>query len=349
MPIQGYGVLTAQVVDRRREGSGDTPHYQVHLKGDDGTDYRVAVNVKSQQAPSDLLYLLDDDFQHPVTAAVDGLGAGWHPLPAQRGGPNLDYVRANLFDAAKMHPLPPDAAGPDNDLPDLLEHYVQRAIADPAARLHVFGQRWGPEEDKKDKSFGFLPGNGVHDVHMNQGNSGQFVRDDGVFQDGGLLFHFPAESRWVGVFLAFQSQAFHTDDTTGHALDVPAPEPGRPGPVPPVPEQPEVQIIAAMVNPPGPGPEQENVSVINLSPEPVDMTGWQLADRQQHTMPVPAGSLASGEVLRVFLLSAGKVSGGMQLGNHGGTITLLNAAGLKVSGVAYTEQQAQREGWTIAF
>jgi hypothetical protein len=152
----------------------------------------------------------------------------------------------------------------------------------------------------------------------------------------------------VGVFLAFQSQAFHTDDTTGHALGA---APGEPAPVPtpPAAEQPPVQIIAAMVNPPGPAPEQETVTLINLSPDFVDLTGWQLADRQQHTMPVPAGPLAPSEVLKVLLLSAGKVSGGMQLSNHGGTITLLNAAGLKVAGVAYTEEQAQREGWTIAF
>src|SRR3954452_2971672 len=338
MPLQGYGVLTAKVVDRRREGGGDTPHYQVHLIGDDGTENRAAVNVKSQQAPSDLLYLLDDEFHHPITVAVEGLGAGWHALPAGPGGPNLDYVRANLFDAATMRPLPPDAEGPDNDLPDLLEHFVQRAIADPNARLHAFGQRWGPEADKKDKVFGFVPGNGVHDVHMNQGNSSQFARDDGVFQDGGLLFHFPGESRWVGLFLAFQSQAFHTDDATGHTIG------GAPG-EPPA-EQPAVQIIAAMVNPVGPAPEQETVSLMNLSPEPVDLTGWQLADRQQHTMPVPAGPLAPGDLLEVLLLP--QASNAMQLSNHGGTITLLDAHGLKVSGVAYTEAQAQRESWTIA-
>jgi uncharacterized protein YukJ len=343
MPLQGYGVLTAKAVDRRREGSGDTPHYQVQLRADDGTDYRAAINVKSQQAPSDLLYLLDDDLHHPVTALVEALGAGWHPLASGPGGPNLDYVRANLFDPAKMRPLPPDVAGPDNDLPDLLEHYVQRAIADPDARVHVFGQRWGPEADKKDKAFAFLPGNGVHDVHMNQGNSGKFERDDGVWQDGGVLFHFPGDSRWVGVFLAFQSQAFHTDDATGHTLGAAPGAPGAPGAPPPVTEQPEVQILAAMVNPVGPAPEHETVLLLNASPQPVDLTGWQLADRQKQTCPVPGGPLAAGAVLEA------PATGGVQLGNHGGTITLLNAAGLKVSGVAYTEEQAKREGWTITF
>ena len=68
----------------------------------------------------------------------------------------------------------------------------------------------------KDKYFGFLPGNGIHDIHMNQGNVGQFMQDDGVYQDGGLLIHFPDQQEWVAAFLKFQSQAWHTDDTTGH-------------------------------------------------------------------------------------------------------------------------------------
>jgi hypothetical protein len=55
---------------------------------------------------------------------------------------------------------------------------VERAAADPAARIYAFGQRWGPEASTRDKVFGFLPGNGVHDIHMNQGNSQQFLDRD---------------------------------------------------------------------------------------------------------------------------------------------------------------------------
>ena len=66
----------------------------------------------------------------------------------------------------------------------------------------------------------------MHDIHMNQGNSAKFKNDDGVWQDGGLIFHFPGLSQWVAVFLAFQSQAWHTDDLTGHALPAP-PTPAR--------------------------------------------------------------------------------------------------------------------------
>jgi uncharacterized protein YukJ len=90
------------------------------------------------------------------------------------------------------------------DLGEFLDHHVQKALNDPEARVFAFGQRWGPE-DKRDKIFGFAPGNGVHDIHMNQGNTGRFTADDGVWQDGGLLIR-PSSGR--ALFLAFGSQSW---------------------------------------------------------------------------------------------------------------------------------------------
>ncbi|WP_210584566.1 DUF2278 family protein [Streptomyces sp. GESEQ-35] len=341
MPLKAYGVLITRAVDTRREGADDSPHYQIHLTDDAGTHYRAAVNVLSQERPSELLYLVDEDFRHPVTARLEGLVSGWNTLPAGPGGPNLDFVRGNLFDPARMRPLPPDVAGPDNDLADVLDHYVRRAVDDPQARLYVFGERWGPETGVQDKVFGFKPGNGVHDIHMNQGNSRRFRGDDGVWQDGGILIHFPGESaeqsRWVGIFLAFQSQAWHTDDSTGHALegaDGTRPEPGGQ----------RVRVLAALVNPKGPAPEAETVTLINASPDPVDLSGWRITDRIGHGTPVPSGQLAPGACLSVAL-----TADGARLGNNGGEINLLDAAGLKVHGVSYTREQAGREGWSVVF
>ncbi|GAA2803525.1 DUF2278 family protein [Kitasatospora sp. CM 4170] len=338
MPLSNYGVLAATAIDRRREGATDTPHYQIHLRDENGTEYRAALNVQSQLAPSDLLYVVVDDFRHPLTAQLPDAGSGWTDLSSKPGTASLDFIRGNLFDPAALRTLPPDLPGADNDLADLLDHYVQRAIADPAAAVYLIGQRFGPEPTVRDKVFGFLPGNGVHDIHMNQGNSGRFRTDDGVFQDGGLLIHLPADDRWVAVFLAFQSQAWHTDDVTGHAL------PGTPPrPTDPTGQDAALRIVAAVVNPVGPAPEDETVTLLNTSAAPVDLTGWHLADRAKHRLALPAGQLAAGATLVVH------GGNGFELGNHGGAITLLDPSGLKVHGVAYTARQAAAEGRTITF
>ena len=211
MPLARYGVLAGRVIDRRAEGGTDTPHYQIHVRGG-GDEFRVAVNVLSKQHPSELLYLADEAFGHPVVQGLPGLADGFTLLPSQSGGPALDFIRANLFDRTMMRPVPATAPGPDNDLADKLDHFVERAAADPAARVYAFGQRWGPEATTRDKVFGFLPGNGVHDIHMNQGNSQQFRHDDGVWQDGGLLLHYPAQDQWVAIFLPVPGLAHRRPD-----------------------------------------------------------------------------------------------------------------------------------------
>jgi len=202
MPLASYGVLAGSVAGQHAEGGTDSPHYQIRVRGGEA-DFRVAVNVLSQERPAELLYVADENFRHPVTQGLPGLPAGFTSLASQPGGMALDFIRANLFDRQQMRPVPASVPGPDNDLADKLDHFVRRAAADPAARLYAFGQRWGPEAGIPDKIFGFLPGNGVHDIHMNQGNSQRFRQDDGVWQDGGLLLHYPAQDQWVGVFLRF--------------------------------------------------------------------------------------------------------------------------------------------------
>ena len=75
MPLAHYGVLVGRVVESRAEGGSDTPHFQIRVHAD-GTDFRVAVNVLSQQAPSELLYVADEAFRHPQTQGLASLALG---------------------------------------------------------------------------------------------------------------------------------------------------------------------------------------------------------------------------------------------------------------------------------
>src|SRR4051794_20848622 len=249
MPIASYGVLKGRPISRRL-GSGSSPHYQVQVVDHDGTNYRLAINVLSQKAPSEVMYYVKTFFVHPITAIVQPLATGFHNLAPTPASGALDFIRGNLLQPQLMTPLPIDTPGPDNDLNEKLDQVVQRAMADEAAFVYAFGQRWGPEA-KADNYFGFKPGNGIHDIHMNQGNVDGFVKDDGIWQDGGLLFEFPNQNQWTAVFMKFQSQSWHTDDHTGHTIGDPGgptnPDPNNPKPTENLPDG-LVHIIAAMVN-----------------------------------------------------------------------------------------------------
>lgn len=241
-----------------------------------------------------------------------------------------------------MKPLPHDVPGPDNDLNELIHKYVKRAIAMESSAVYAFGEKWGPET-KRDKYFGFKPGNGIHDIHANQGNSDAWKNDDGVYQDGGLIIHLPDEERWVAIFLAFQSQCFHTDDATGHRIpDACNGEGGAPS-EPPVVRDKDVRIIAALINPEGHDYGLESVTLLNTTPDSIDLTGWALVDKNKKKAYL-SGSIGAGETLGLTL--SGK---DVQLSNKGGIITLLDQNGLKVDGVSYTKKDASRSGWTIVF
>jgi uncharacterized protein YukJ len=197
MPVPNYGVLKGKAVGKDRGKPGDkTPHFEIHVTAGQ-KHYRVAVNVESKQAPSEVLYLAEEHFNWASFPELNALSAGFTLLDG-RDTIAMDYVRSGLFDTRAMKPLPPNVPGENNDLEDLVEKYVKLAISSPAAMVYAFGSRFGPQKGK-DPSFGFSPQLGVHDIDMNQGNSKDFVDQDGVFQ-----------------YLAFQSQSFQTDDRTGH-------------------------------------------------------------------------------------------------------------------------------------
>ncbi|HSK75982.1 MAG TPA: DUF2278 family protein [Thermoanaerobaculia bacterium] len=346
MPIKRYGVLRGKALAGKLEGQGGRkPHYQIHILAD-GVDHRIAVNVVSDQSPSELLFLLDPDFRHPQIEKIKTVPVGFTDIPLAPGGLALDFQRSNLFLPADMKALPFDVPGLDNDLNEIFDLYVRRAI-ERNADVYAFGSKWGPETNKPDAYFHFKPGNGIHDIHMNQGSPPPHKGDNAIWQDGALFIHFPVEDKWLAFFLAFQSQHAQTDNA-GH------PVPGSPkfGPASVVvggggveaPAAAGVNIVAALVNPPGNDVGLETVTLLNARPEPVSLSGWKLEDGAGHRSPLNGEVVAPGETIRIPLDGLA-----VQLSNKGGTLSLLDPNGLKVHGVAYTKQQASAQGWTVVF
>jgi uncharacterized protein YukJ len=80
MPLKNYSLLKGTIVDSQQATSG-SPHYQIKVQ-DGTTDYRIAVNVKSDLNPPNLEFIMFPDFQHPLTDAIAEMSVGMHLLPA---------------------------------------------------------------------------------------------------------------------------------------------------------------------------------------------------------------------------------------------------------------------------
>jgi uncharacterized protein YukJ len=333
MPINHYGVLKGRAFKSLR-ATDASEHFQILINQGNGS-HRIAINTKSNKEPSAVLYFAIEDFKHEITDALlqAALPDGFTALDSKAGGLALDFIRRNLFNTEQMIPLPSRGPAENDDLNDRLDFFVQQVIQDPTATVFAFGQHW-QDSSGSDKYFPEIkPSKGIHDIHMNQGNpKNNHFADNGVWQDGGLLFHFASRDRWAAVFTAFQSQSFQTNDQTGNPLPNPEPTPQPAGKT-------QVRIIAALVNAEGEEPGKEYVILLNKSSRPVNLDGWQIMDKLSKKDIISNKMIEAGDTLRI------KLSGqGAQLSNKGGNITLLNKEGLKMDGVTYTKEDASVEG-----
>jgi len=205
-----YGVLVGKVKDGQMDPEGRSPHYEIWVQAD--TDYRIAVNVQSQDG-SDVLAYFDPDFTRPTKLNLPQPAAGAPSFAALKTGPDgegLDYLRDNIFPLEKMRDIPPEGAG--MTLANLLDAQIERAKADGDAVVIALGQFF--RDRGADNTFGFSPEQGVHDIHMMQGNSGSFADDNRVNGDGALFIRF-ARGETVALFTRFSIQATSTDNSTG--------------------------------------------------------------------------------------------------------------------------------------
>lgn len=351
MSINKYGIWVARPVRvsaERAEQDSESPH--IHLFFDDGSGgnfdnaRRASINVKSSSQISELVFWLVQDFQHPIVDELRSLEMGFQQVPSLPGGAALDYIRSNLIDLSTGRILPHDLSGPRDDIIDFVMPELQAAI-NRSATIYLFGE---PYSDMQ----------GIHDIHMNQGSQAQFKKYNGVWQDGGIIIYYPDEDRFSALFMAFASQAAHTDENTGHGLPgsqnlaqlIKNTEPIIEDPiVEPIVDDLRVAIIAALVNPIGAENQPhhtgrpEMVSLLNRSTKGISLDGWTLLNRNDDAHVISADIwLAPGEIISVALSQ-------VPLSNNGGLISLLDRDGNKVDGVSYKSNQADTEGEWVVF
>jgi uncharacterized protein YukJ len=212
MSLQAYGLLKCKAVKSVEERDNNKPHYHIHVRANK-EDYRVSINIKSQDLFSEVLFYTDENFKNDVIENISKLPYGFYFNKEC----SIDYIRGNMgFSKDDMIKIPHNKVGPNNDLNEKLNFYINKTVQSEEADLYIYGSKWKTGNYcKPDRIFGFYPSMGMHDVHMNQGNAKQWQKDNGVWQDGCLFINFPKKEQWIGIFLAFQSQSWDNDDCTG--------------------------------------------------------------------------------------------------------------------------------------
>ncbi|MCU1319819.1 MAG: hypothetical protein JWP98_1337 [Edaphobacter sp.] len=215
MPIRNYSVLAGDPV-AGKVVKGASTHYQITMNAPGGP-FTVAVNIQSQDG-SEVLYAIEEGFTPPDEAALLALPMGMTTLKSAPGGLALDYVRSEVGGApmitkVQMMLLPQMISkGSEQErmlnraraaaLQNAVVTLLNMTIADKDGVIYAFGSAFA-DKGRVD---------GIHDIHMNQGNPvNNHGGDNGVWQDGALLIHLPSKGTWTAVFIAFQTESWTTD------------------------------------------------------------------------------------------------------------------------------------------
>jgi uncharacterized protein YukJ len=218
MPITNYSVLAGDPVSGKVV-MGSSTHYQITMNATGGP-FTVAVNIQSTDG-SDVLYAIEEGFTPPDVAGLLALPMGMTALKSEPGGLALDFVRSTVNGApmitkAQMTLLPQASAkgakGSAEEqmirsakaaaLQNAVVTLLNMTIADKDGVIYAFGSAYA-DSGKVD---------GIHDIHMNQGNpANNHGGDNGVWQDGALMIHLPSKGTWTAVFIAFQTESWTTD------------------------------------------------------------------------------------------------------------------------------------------
>jgi uncharacterized protein YukJ len=217
MPVPNYSVLAGDPT-AGKVVSGKSAHYQITMQAPGGP-FTVAVNIQSVDG-SEVLYAIEEGFTPPNEAELLALPMGMTALKSEAGGLALDFVRstvngAPMISRQQMALLPQMIGRGSEDermmnrarakaLENAVVTLLNMTIADKDGVIYAFGSAFS-DAGKVD---------GIHNIHMNQGNpAGGFTKDNGAWQDGALFIHLPSKNTWTAVFIAFQTESWNTDST----------------------------------------------------------------------------------------------------------------------------------------
>jgi uncharacterized protein YukJ len=210
-----YGILKCKVVsDPELKPTRLDNETQYHLRSTlqivlpDGStaQWDSAINVGTNDSDDLLSYKLIFDFQHAIMSQLQSAQSGFLDLTGTNGLPALDFLRSDvLTGTGPWRPSDPmDGSVEVEPVASLLR--LLRTARSHNSDVWVFGRK-------------YTTGDGIHDVHMNQGSGGKFINDgsdnhndhNDVWQDGGVIVDV-GQPAFAAYFTAFTQQFVPTDN-----------------------------------------------------------------------------------------------------------------------------------------
>jgi uncharacterized protein YukJ len=331
---------------------GDNPHLWVILE-EGGRQWFATINIRSNKdAPDDaagksyLYYWIDNDFRHPIVPTILARPNGLSTVARDYSEGALDFQRGALFDPRLMRVLPAEG-----EAGDTLVHRLQailKVAQNAGADVFFYGNAFRKDNPHQtDDAFGYTPATpfGLDNVHMTQGDPPAIDRrlhENGVWHDGACFIWAEHDRRMTGVFLAFQTQAWHTDDNGQPVAGATGSEPpaydfadGVGSPLP-------LQRRAAEITSAHRAPDRTGAIVVtNMSASPLDLGGWSILINADTSVALPNAALAPAQTVCVAVAAGA-------LDDEGGILILRDQQELRVDSAAYTGGDAAH-GWSTSF
>jgi uncharacterized protein YukJ len=197
-------IASAPALKAKRMRSETQYHEHVGVTVD-GVAWDVAINVGTNDADDLLQYKLVFDFHHSILATLSAAGAGKSDLTDLNHLPALDFQRSDIL--AETGDWRDSDVTDGSDFPEPIASLKRLLISAQENRwdVYVFGRFYSE-------------GDGIHDVHMNQGSTSGFVHRDGddsndhndVWQDGAVMVD-RGDAGWAAYMARFKQQLTPTD------------------------------------------------------------------------------------------------------------------------------------------
>lgn len=184
-----YGVLVG--TPKKDFEKGHHPHLRIKLDIGKGCDWTVAVNVKDYSGQN-IFFVYKENIKATFIDSIRGLNKGaYRSRPEQGGFEGVDYIPEGFGGVDYMR-----GGFVEEKEFKQYDHIKLSAILEDKISSYI------DQESKKLYCIGSLFPQGIHDIHMNQGEH----ESDRKNNDGCLLFYDGGRGTFDGAFFYFISQ-----------------------------------------------------------------------------------------------------------------------------------------------